>query len=169
MKHVNCPYYCCRQVYSSLSFVIPVIFFTLVYNIPKFFELSTEAKKLETNNNTDLNTCLRDVVYRTNSFFEVSEHEEKLIKNSPPHPALGVFVSKPYFSAEEVFLITEDLSKHILQNCCDCTDKVFLKATDGLQCSLEEITSFISRLTTHLSNFNGKKKPNIPEWVVNVR
>ena len=124
---------------------------------------------VEANHNTELESCMRDVVYRTNSFFDVSQNEEKIIKKSPPISALGIFVSKPYFSHEEVFAITEGLSKHILQNCCNCTDKVFLKATDGLQCSFEEITSFISRLTTYLSNFNGTKKPNIPLWVVNVR
>ena len=48
-KLEKCPHCHYRQVYSSLSFVVPVILFTLVYNIPKFFELSTEVKKLKTN------------------------------------------------------------------------------------------------------------------------
>ena len=124
---------------------------------------------MEVNNSTELEHCMRDVFYRTNSFFEVSRDEERIIKDFPTFPALGIVVSKPYFSQEEVFVVTERLSKIILQNCCNCTDKAFLKATDGLLCNFEEITSFISRLTTYLSNFNGTMEPNIPFWVVNVR
>ena len=29
----------CRRVYSSRTFVLPIVLTTLVYNIPKFFEL----------------------------------------------------------------------------------------------------------------------------------
>jgi len=31
-----------RQVYSTKTFVIPVVLFSVTYNIPKFFELTTE-------------------------------------------------------------------------------------------------------------------------------
>ena len=164
----KCPHCHYRQVYSSLSFVVPVILFTLVYNIPKFFELSTEVKKLKTNNNTELESCMRDALFKTNSFFEVSQ-DETISNILPDIPAIGSMVSKSYFSHEEVFLVAEGLSTNILQNCCNCSDRIFLKGTDGLECSIEEILTFISRLTTYLSNFNGTKEPNIPLWVLNVR
>ena len=32
----------CRHVYSTRTFMIPVLVFTLLYNVPKFFELYTE-------------------------------------------------------------------------------------------------------------------------------
>ena len=37
-----------RRVYSSRSFILPVIFFTLFYNIPKFFELYVKEEVTKT-------------------------------------------------------------------------------------------------------------------------
>jgi hypothetical protein len=31
-----------RHIYSTRTFVLPVVTFTLLYNVPKFFELNTE-------------------------------------------------------------------------------------------------------------------------------
>ena len=52
-----------RHVYSTRTFVIPVIVFTLIYNVPKFFELEVEyipmdhlAKLQEFNPNATFNS-----------------------------------------------------------------------------------------------------------------
>ena len=34
-------YFLCRYKYSSRHFIIPVIFYSILYNIPKFFELKS--------------------------------------------------------------------------------------------------------------------------------
>ena len=44
-----------RHVYSTKSFVIPVVLFSLLYNVPKFFELRTEWVTINATTNATIN------------------------------------------------------------------------------------------------------------------
>ena len=41
-----------RHQYSSRSFIIPVVLYSLFYNLPKFFELTTSCPSLFQNNSS---------------------------------------------------------------------------------------------------------------------
>ena len=159
-----------RKVYTSLSFVIPVIVFTLAYNIPKFFELTTTTKtvsgdvlgnKFEEcitnvfNNGTNLNTYVsRDKT----SIYELSNHS-----------STNDFTFNISTSKQDIFFVAQQSTKMILESCCNCTKKKFLDSSDNTDCNAYKISDFILNLVEYLSDPEGRHNLQTFQTVLNVR
>ena len=158
-----------RQVYSSLSFVIPVITFTLVYNIPKFLELVTVTRNVsDTVNNNNLENCVETIFYGANSSNNYTEKERfsRMFLNQRMNDSLS---NKTSLSREKLFLIGEQLSKQILEQCCNCTNFNFIHIHGTMKCDPSAISRLISVLINFLSNSWKKEEFASLHAVLHVR
>ena len=147
-----------RQVYSSLSFVIPVITFTLVYNIPKFLELVTVTRNVsDTGNNNNFENCVETIFYGTNSSNSYTE-KERISRMFPNQRMNDSLSNKTSLSKEKLFLIGEELSKQILEQCCNCTNSNFIHRQGTMKCESSAISRLISALIKFLSNNSWQKE-----------
>ena len=147
--------FCFRQVYSSVSFIIPVITFTLVYNIPKFFELVTVTTVSDTGINNSLKNCVETTFYRVNEspIYKDNETMGKILLSKSTNYNMSLTKSQP---RETIFSIGEEFSKEILTECCNCTNNILANETGKMKCDLSAISGLISRLI----DFVGHSQPN---------
>ena len=134
-----------RQVYSSLSFVIPVIIFTLVYNIPKFFELTVVNNSQESLRNYTFAQCAQKVINVANSTSAPFDNDksERIISNGTITKNLAKNES---FLQEKTFIAVENIYSKVLEECCNCTkNNYYHNANNGL-CDTATINDFISQL-----------------------
>ena len=153
-----------------MSFVIPVIVFTLAYNIPKFFELTTTTKTVSGdilgnkfdecitnlfNNGTNLNT------YVSRDKTSIFEHAN--------HSSTNDFTFNISTLKEDIFFVAQQSTKMILESCCNCTKKKFLDSSDNADCNASKISGFILNLVEYLGDPEGRHDLQTFKTVLNVR
>jgi len=151
-----------------MSFAIPVITFTLVYNIPKFLELVTVTKVSDTVNNNNFDNCVETIFYGANSSYINNEKESiaKMFSNEKINESLTVKTSLP---KEKFFVIGEEISKQILEKCCECTNSNIIQENGSMKCESSAISRLISRLINFLNNSRQTDDSASLHSVLNVR
>ena len=159
-----------RKVYTSLSFVVPVIVFTLAYNIPKFFELTTTTKTVsEDVLGNKFEECITNVFHNnTNQNTYVSRNKESLHELSN-HPMANDFTFNISTSKDDIFFVAQQSTKMILESCCNCTKKKFLDSSNNADCNAYKISDFILNLVEYLSDPEGRHDLQTFQTVLNVR
>ena len=159
-----------RKVYTSLSFVIPVIVFTLAYNIPKFFELTTTTKTVSGDVlGTKFEECITRVFNNDTNLNSYVSRDKTSINELSNHSSTNDFTFNISTSKEDIFFVAQQSTKMILESCCNCTKKKFLDSSDNADCNAYKITSFILNLVEYLSDPEGRHNLQTFQTVLNVR
>ena len=146
-----------RKVYTSLSFIIPVIVFTLAYNIPKFFELTTTTKMVsEENLGNNFETCVNKIFHSGNNSTPYFFRDSSNVRGLSNQLISDYFASNKSLTKEEIFLVADQSLECILETCCNCTNNKFLNSSDSAMCSTYKITGIILNLIEFLSNSEGR-------------
>ena len=181
--NVNDMFYFHRRVYSSLSFITPVIIFTIVYNIPKFLELSVVTTYPIMTMNTSFSACAKKIFddaelksssitpSQTMTHFLEDDTSTLVTNGSTIFPTFTSSNKKIYFSVEQIY-------HKYLKECCNCSrhdegDDTYITENEDYKvnvnttrnnggCDIASICDvFISQLIEFLtSNISGKNNTN---------
>ena len=178
-----------RHVYSSLSFITPVIIFTVAYNIPKFFELSVVTTYPNRLMNNSFSRCARKIFDEaelksssiapsptmTNIF---DDRENVLVTNDSTMDSTIFLATAPSSSQKKIYFSVEQIYHKYLKECCNCTrndkgDDTYLNENEEnsenknitssiSECDVASLCDvFISNLIEFLSsNISGKNITN---------
>ena len=173
-----------RRVYSSLSFITPVIIFTLVYNIPKFFELEVVTRYPDRLVNNTFSNCAKDLINSIQSraalymesFFEKNGSDFTSTKHQLWSTAQAASLQND--SNRKIFFSVEQLYNKVLEECCNCTSRSVntsrthsKRSTYNIKCNKLSICEmFITQLITFLQNFDETNHTEFDDLVrVHVR
>ena len=162
-------------MYSSLSFITPVIIFTLVYNIPKFFELSVVFINADQSTNSSVERCVRKVFKETElndyyyslsslspkEFFENGERIFANITTTKKNISSSTSTSFASSSNKKVSFSVEEIYNEVLENCCNKTTHAIFEnnKANNLTCNADYVCDiFISQLIEFSSNIDGEIK-----------
>lgn len=157
-----------------MSFITPVIAFTLVYNIPKFFELEVKVTNyIDHTNNSSLESCVRNVFgaaelndynQQFSSFSnESSKLSEEIFANITTtmqrNSSSTNNTSSFYSSNKKANFSVEQLYSEVLANCCSCTINVINenRNSNNSTCNTDYICDiFIAQLIEFSANIEGE-------------
>ena len=107
--------------------------------------------------NNSFEHCVQTVLNRENSSFTVFENKrrEQFLSNSTISE--GLSISKSH-SQEDIYLVVEEISIEVVQQCCNCSEGSIYDATDSMNCNEVTINELISRLMTYLGSSGEQNK-----------
>ena len=119
-------------MYSSLSFITPVIIFTVVYNIPKFFELSVVTTYPNRLTNNTFSRCARKIfddaelksssITTSPTLSNFFDNDEKVLVTNSSNSESPIFLtSTPSSSDKKVYFSVEQIYHKYLKECCNCS------------------------------------------------
>jgi hypothetical protein len=125
-------------------------------------------KVSDTGNNNNFENCVETIFYEANSSYHYTEKEEveEMFSSRRMNESLLVKMST---SREKLFEIGEELSKQILEECCNCTNSNFIHENGSMKCESSAISRLISKLIKLLGNSWQKEEFGSVRAVLNVR
>ena len=152
-----------------MSFIIPVIVFTLAYNVPKFFELTTKTRMVSEQVAEDkFGECVANIFHNTSNLTYILRNKSRFHGLSN-QMYTNDFVSNSSMTRDEIFFVAEQSTKRILESCCNCTSRHFLDSSENTECNAYKISELILNLVEFLSDPEGRDNLESFQAVLNVR